>query len=260
MLSKHGIPLSDLADWEMRAGPKKASQWKPGRSALEVARAWLASASTGMPSEILATLATNSAFGPVLRWEAEPEVRLAIDSRRGEPRNTDLLVIAHDAMGAYVIAVEAKADESFDREYAVVLAEALEARLANPRSGALERAVDLAKALLPAHRAGHPAVAGLRYQLFTAAVGALCEAERRDISRVVLMIHEFVTDVTTDSNHERNASDLDAWISRISDGAHTSVPSERLIGPIRVPGTPSTRGPGMLFVGKAVRRLRGSGV
>lgn len=218
MLTTHGEPLADLDDWSRRAGPKHPSQWKCGRSAMEVARAWLDAAPNGLPPEIVAALSSNSSFGPVLGWEAEPEVRLPIDGRRGEPRNTDLLVHARDADGPFLIAVEAKADEPFDRPFSKVLDEAFEAKLRNVASGAFDRAVDLARSLLPPRRAGLPHVGGLRYQLFTAAAGVLREAERRGLQRAVLLVHEFVTQETTDANHDINASDLDAWVLRISGG------------------------------------------
>lgn len=35
----------------------------------------------------------------------------------------------------------------------------------------------------------------------------------------VFIIHEFVTDCTRDKLHESNASDLDAFVFRLSDGA-----------------------------------------
>ena len=259
MLSKAGTPLVDLEDWQLRAGPKSSAQWKPGRSALEVARAWLAAMPTGLPSEVQGALASHADFGAVIRWEGEPEVRLAFDGR-GEPRNTDLLVIAQDSAGPLLIAVEAKADESFDRDYATVLVESLEVKIAKPASHALERAIDLAETLLPPHRTNQPTLSSLRYQLFTAAAGALCEAERRGIARAVLLVHEFVTDATTNAKHLVNASDLNAWTDRASGGAFTGISSGQVVGPITMRASDLLKGTSRLYVGKAVRNLRASGV
>ena len=196
MLSKGGRPLRDLVDWGNRAGPKRRDQWKDHHSAKECARAWL-DATPALPSEIVAALSSHPDFGRVLTWAAEPEARLPLDGRRGEPRNTDLLVEATDSFGPLLIAVEAKAGEAFDAPIGTVLAEALEHKalehkIAAPRSGALDRAVDLASALLGPKQASQAGVGTLRYQLFTGAVGALRAAEDRGLSRAVLVIHAWV--------------------------------------------------------------------
>src|SRR6185312_14529105 len=157
----------------------------------ECARAWLGAAPS-LPSEIVAALSSHPHFGPVLAWTAEPEVRLPIDGRRGEPRNTDLLVEAADSFGRLLIAVEAKAGEVFDVLIGPLLVDALERKLAAPQSGALDRVVDLAVALLGPKQPSQADVGRLRYQLFTGAVGALRAAEERRISRAVFLIHDFI--------------------------------------------------------------------
>ena len=96
----------------------------------------------------------------------------------------------------------------------------------------------------------------LRYQLFTAAVGALREAERRGISRTVLLIHEFVTPLTADDKHARNHRDLDAWLRRVSGGRYETAAPGVLLGPISVPGRPLMFGPGQFYMGIARRDMR----
>lgn len=56
-------------------------------------------------------LSGHPRFDDVLSWDAESEATMRFDDFPGEPRNSDLLVIAEDAFGPYVLAVEAKADE-----------------------------------------------------------------------------------------------------------------------------------------------------
>lgn len=129
-ISKGGISLTDLDLWAELGGPKRKSQWVAGRSAMEVARAWIGAAAMGrMPAEVEAALTAHSAFGPVLEWHGEPEVKLPFDTFRGEPRNTDMLVHARDRYGAFVVAVEGKADESFGETVGEALGAALERQL-----------------------------------------------------------------------------------------------------------------------------------
>src|ERR1035438_4541749 len=110
-IRKSNVELSTLEAWEHHAGPKSADQWVDGRSAKEAARAWLEPGLGNLPMEVVCALGGHASFGSVVRWEAEPEVRLRFDGFAGEPRNTDLLVLAEDAQGPYLIAVGAKRSE-----------------------------------------------------------------------------------------------------------------------------------------------------
>jgi hypothetical protein len=256
-LTKDGQPLRTLQDWERLAGPKRADQWKDGRSAKESARAWLEAGSPRLPPEIDALFTSHSDFGRVLHWDGEPEVRLPFDQRRGEPRNTDLLLTARDDHGNFLIAVEAKADETFGELVSEALSEAVERRLANPRSGGVARIEDLAASLLGPRDRGTPGIGGLRYQLLTATAGALKAAADRKVDRVVLLIHEFHTNHTTDERHATNAVDLNRFVARLTRGGVTSVARGRLYKTVRVPGPPLFGiSPPSLYIGKAIRSLR----
>jgi hypothetical protein len=90
-IRKRDLELLTLEAWERYAGPKSASQWVDGRSAKEVARAWLGAGAGKLPSEVGLALESHASFGRVLRWEAEPKGRLPFDAFAGEPRNSDLV-------------------------------------------------------------------------------------------------------------------------------------------------------------------------
>ena len=92
-ITKDGRAIASLEDWLVHAPPKSAGHWVEGRSAMEVARAWLEGRGADLPPEVLAALAAHRVFGPVRAWAAEPEARLLFDDFPGEPRNTDLLVV-----------------------------------------------------------------------------------------------------------------------------------------------------------------------
>ncbi len=256
MFKKGDHALRSLADWERHAGPKRASQWKAGRSAMEAARAWLAVQSPDLPPEVASALQSHPDFAAITSWTGQPEARLDLDGRRGEPRNTDLRISAHDAKGEFLIAVEAKADESFDRLVREVLVDAVETRIAKPRSMALVRVHDLLVSVLGRRGSGQAVVGDLRYQLFTAAVGVLREAERRGASRATLLIHEFVTDATVDHKHAANDRDLNQWLERVSNGEFRTLSGNAIVGPIHVTGAPLLKGSAALYVGKATRSTR----
>jgi hypothetical protein len=197
---------------------------------MEVARAWTEHEGLDLPPEVSALLQGHPHFGEILSWSGEPEAKLPFDSFPGEPRNTDIAVVAEDRHGKYMLAVEAKADEPFAATVAMELASTLERKLANPRSNGLLRIEQLATAILGVRARGDQRVGELRYQLLTATAGALCEAERSACKRAVLLIHEFVTSRTTDEKHAANAKDLLNFLSRL---AHLSSRGRML---------PATRG------------------
>src|SRR5690349_21149004 len=86
--------IGSLEEWRTHAPPKKPEvQWQPGRSAMELARRWLAAARDGdVPPEIRSLLASSAAWSDFTPRRAFAEVKTRIDSLRGEPRNNDLVV------------------------------------------------------------------------------------------------------------------------------------------------------------------------
>ena len=257
MIKKGHESIEDLETWRRLAGPKRDIQWRDGRSAKEAARAWLEFSPGGLPPEIRQLLLSHTDFGPLVDWSAEPEAPVAFDSYGGEPANLDLLVHGRDRLGPLLIAVEAKADESFGGTLARTRDAASRRRTANPRSKGLDRLEDLAAAILGVPGDELSRIARLRYQLLTATAAGMAEAKRRAVSRVVLLIHEFVTGRTSDDRHAANAADLDAFIRHISRGRVPELKAGSLCGPIALPDDPDAAV--RFYVGKAVRNLRSRG-
>jgi hypothetical protein len=251
-ITKTGHPIATLADWERHAPPKSSHHWVDGRSAKEVARAWISGAGTTLPEEVHALLSSHPRFGPVLSWDCEPEAKLRFDSFPGEPRNSDLCVIAADSVGPYVLAVEAKADEPYGETLAEAFAAALERRIENPRSNGIARIEGLAALLLRPRTATSPKADVLRYQLLTACAGAVAEAVRRKVTRAVMLVHEFITPATVDKNHDRNAGDLQQFLHRLAGDPVERLIDGQLYGPFSLPGAHGIE----LFVGKVKRNLR----
>lgn len=252
MISKNGIPITNLDEWLQLAPPKRPDQWVEGRSAMELARNWL----DGLPLEVLQAIQGHPSFGEILDWTAEPEVTLRFDACAGEPRNSDLVVTALDAHGAFLIGVEGKADEEFDKLLPDCFVASMEAKLKNERSNRLARLEFLTRAFLEVKQSGEPSVKLIRYQLLTACAGILAEAIRRNIRRAVFLVHEFRTVLTNDANHCRNSIDLDNFVWRISRGSYRGITAGQIIGPISLPEHSAFSNEVELYIGKVVRDLR----
>lgn len=251
-IQKRNEAICSLADWRRLAPPKDPDkQWKAGRSAMESAVAWLA-APDRMPPEIALLLSTHPDLGALSIERIEPEALISFDEHGG-PRNADVAVLAHDNIGKVALTVEAKADEAFDLRLADVLAAALEKRLTNANSRALDRAVDLARALLGPRRDGECRLGTMRYQLLTGVAGTLAMAASASSARGVFVVHEIITSKTSQAKLDANAKDFVAFVRRIARHATLDVQAGVLYGPIRVPGAPLFRNPPTLYIGKAVR-------
>lgn len=249
------IEVNSITRWLEVAPPKSPDrQWVEGRSAVESAWAWL-QAGGRLPAEIDAALTNHPDFGVVQQWDAQPEVQLPFDSFSGEPRNADMLVLCRDAHGQYLIAVEAKADESFSETVAKNLAAAAERKKKTPASKGEERTRQLLEAFFGANAAGRSDVGTLRYQLLTACAGAVCEAERRKLPRALMLVHEFRTWKTFDKNLQRNATDLSSFVNCLSGGNVTTVRDGEVVGPFEVHGAPLFNRSVALYVGKASRTV-----
>ena len=255
---KAGHEIRTLEDWRRLAPPKRHEHWQEYRSAMEAARAWLGGL-PALPAEVRAVLERHEAFGAVRAWRGEPEVRVRIDARAGEPRNADLVVEATDAFGAFVIAVEAKADETFGETVAAAARAAARRRAENPRSRGAERLTDLCRAFFGTTADEEPALGQLRYQLLTATAGALAAARDARVTRAVMLVHEFRSVHTNDAKLAANAGALDAFVARLTRGAVPQVLPGRLyalppVGLLR-DNAPSDSPAESLFLAKVVRTL-----
>lgn len=256
IIGKDGNPILSVDGWYVGAPPKGgAAHWVTGRSARELAVAWCGSEGPCVPAEIEQLLRSHPDLGRLAIERALPEHQIRFDDLPGEPRNADLAIEARDAHGVVAITLEGKADESFDRPVTAVLQSAVKRMAADEKTGAVRRVELLSEALLPRWRSGLAHIGDLRYQLFTGIAGTLAWAREIRASRAVFAIHEFVTDQTSDDKHAQNASDLNQFLERLTDGTIRNIGDGALVGPVRVPG--NARIPCVpLYIGKAVRNTR----
>lgn len=240
--------IGSLAEWRAHAPPKKPDiQWQPGRSAMELARRWLAASEKGaLPIEIEALLALSDEWADFTPRCAFAELKTRIDSLRGERRNNDLVVVGDTPRGAAVLDIEGKADEHFD--------ETIETRLRlagrKPNSKIPERIKHLCSAVLGARV---DQVTHLRYQLLVGVAGALVQAKKHAAKQVAFVAHCFDTKRTRAEKHATNSGDLAAFVAELH--KRCSIGSSRVVGGLhgafRAPGGGEVPASIPFFVGKA---------
>lgn len=250
------IPLTDTAGksidkWDAWSRPKSDYQWKSGRSAMELAKAWFRTPKSCCPEEITALLESHPSTRGLVLKSGRPEHVTPLPER-GEGRNHDLWLTGSTLHGKLTVCVEAKADEPFGERLGKQIQVA---RKRQPNTRAAERARALLNLLFGEDR--NPEAApwrDLRYQLITAAAGTLLQARIDGSVAGVLVIHEFHSNHTKSDNLLSNQADLESFVALLHPGVER-IAAGQMIGPIPVP--PSTLLPGgmPLYIGKAVAEL-----
>jgi len=247
MLNEPGAAILGIEDWPR---PKLAHQWKEGRSAMELARAWCGGDNLTCPAELQDLLDSHPLTAGVRLIEGRPEHVTPLPMR-GEGRNHDLWIRGEAGDTSVTICVEAKTDESFGECIGPYLAAA---RAANERTGTSKRARELFGILLG--REVDPEVqpfASQRYQLLTAAAGTILQARMDGSSIAVLVVHQFRSATLDPVKLQRNDADLAAFLAMLSNGPITFSSGE-LTGPWSMSKTGEEK-PSYLLIGKIVTWL-----
>ncbi len=238
-----------INDWRSWTRPKKVNQWRAGRSAMELARAWFVSPIPRCPQEIADLLGSHPLTAGEAISEGIPECVTKLPER-GEGRNHDLLLLGHAAGRSILISIEAKVDEPFGDTIGGYLAKA---RLLTRRTRAPQRIQSLVSMVFsPSASPDQDPWRGLRYQLLTAAAGAAIEAAHRNADIVVLVVHEFHTEHMNPDKSAINAADFRAFVSVLVGLPADDIEPGRIYGPAKVALAPNSPQVREIFIGKAV--------
>jgi hypothetical protein len=250
------IPLTDPAGktidkWDGWSRPRSDYQWKRGRSAMELAKAWFRTPKSTCPDELTALLESAEVTRGLVLKGGRPELVTPLPER-GEGRNHDLWLTGTTIHGKVTVCVEAKADEPFGDRLGKQIQTA---RKRQPQTRAAERARALLNLLFGGDRNPEGAPwRDLRYQLVTAAAGAVLQAQIDKSVACVLVVHEFHSNLTRADHLAANRADLESFVSLLYPEAGMVVPGQ-MIGPIPIPAGPLLTGGMPLYVGKVVSDL-----
>jgi hypothetical protein len=183
--------IVDLDTWHIHAPPGKGDvRWRDGYSAKEQAKAWTRSGGVEVPDELW------SALRPLVDGDADelygrPEHQTRLDKFSRARQHDMFACVRYNGETKLAVGIEAKACEDFDGVVA-------DRALAAPPSKKRARCNLLSRALF-----GRPVIneetgelldeslGRHGYQLWTAAVGTVIEAQRRGVDRVAVVVHQF---------------------------------------------------------------------
>lgn len=255
---KGQVEIRNVEDWLQFAPPKRrAVQWKDGRSAKELAKAWCGRRDYPSPPEeflqLLSPLVTAKQLGKADGW---PEHIVRIDDLPGEQPNIDLALTCNGRQGRTAICVEAKADESFGQYVSEKRRAATNKIAQGIPTKANERIERLEKSLFSDDLSSPFDEADLRYQLLTGTAATLAFANLHQAPVAVFVVHEFLLAPHFDEKKvAENDADLSRFVTQFTNGAVTAVADGALQGPVISPLQQRTWGGVSLYLGK-VRTTR----
>ncbi len=249
---KSGSEIQSIDDWFLLAPPKKGiKQWKDGRSAKELARAWFPSkGQPKIPNDLSRLLDSHNDTKGVIIEKGIPEHIVALDNFRGKQRNCDLALYGRVGDNPISINIEAKADEPFD----LTIQEKLD-RVTNPRSKIPKRIDILCRSLFGKKQQELPEMANLRYQLLTGSAGTLIDAESIKAHIAVFVIHVFLSNELDMEKVDQNDKDFNKFIRLLSENPKLKLENGKLLDPIVVNGGEFVPSHIPLYVGKIHTRI-----
>lgn len=238
LLDQNDAPITRLNEWPQ---PKKPSQWKSGRSAMELARFWIETHSPGTAPPLYMDLLKQK-FSGVQLHEGRPELGTPLPPKgsRG-PRMHDLYLCGNWSEGSLTVCVEGKADEPFGETICEEIKNAEAAKHTNNRSRKPERLRALLNSVWGVTTPTREQRA-LRYQLLAALVGTaiqtLYDQKKAKTGKAVgvLIVHVFKTKLTDPKKLADNHQDLENFARALPNVAipASGIKPDCLYGPVTV--------------------------
>lgn len=233
LVKKNGDTINCWQDWEP---PKKAYQWKEGRSAMEVAKSWFRNSTANPPAEIIRILVDFFQEDiEVLR--VVPELITPLPER-GEGRNHDVACTCMIGERLATVCIEGKVDESFGEQSVAQYYNRMKERQSLGDPTRVPERIEKLVSMLPISPAeiSSCAVSDNGYQLVTALVGTALQAKLDGSNIAALIVHEFHTEGADARKIQKNVQDYASFVNALTGDMCKDGGDGKLFGPIEVNG------------------------
>lgn len=242
IVNRRERPIRSVDEWGLLAKPASAVHWQDGRSAKQLAKAWIDGSGPAALGKLLARDARTADFQVK---KATAEAQTAFDSLPGGRRNHDLLIVGDAAGGPTIVGLEGKADESFGETLDGFGRAAKRKADRGERTNAPQRLERLLADLAGTSLEARPELGKLRYQLFSGVAGTLAAAGPDD--QAAFVVHEFKTPRTTQRRRNANAADIASFVEQVFGRVVPAGEEWWLLGPFRAQAARWARTP--LWIG-----------
>jgi hypothetical protein len=243
VFNKKGSEITSVENWLELAPPvRKEFHWKPGRSAYELANAWIGEERVKALTILQDILNSSENLQNIELIEAFAEWETKLD-KHGKGRTHDFLIKGQLEEKKAIIAIEAKADESFGELIGNYMEKSPE------QSNIPNRIKLMASALFE-----DQSIDDLRYQLLHGVAGTLIEAKNQQASVAVFIVHQFISDSLSQSALQKNNDDLNSFVSRLIN-QNITLTAGNLVGPITVIGGTTIPNSIPIYIGKIISNV-----
>lgn len=228
--SADGKQISSVEDWLRYAPPQKGEcQWKDGRSAKELAKAFFREGRAELPGELQRLFEDSDLTKGLVCHAAVPEKTTQLDIPTRKPRYHDLVLTGTIEGKKAIVCIEAKADETFGE-----IVRDHYAKNAAVHSDVPKRIEQMSQGLFGLkYNNNDGPVADLRYQLLTSLAGTVIEARIQDAAIAIFLVYEFVTDKTSPQKIQANSDDLQRFARMYG---CQKLETGKLFGPLKIHG------------------------
>ena len=213
--NKNGKIITSLSTWkDAFIEVDNPKHWKPGRSAHSLALHFTCPSINGSKGiDVLSEYLGYLGFNNVLFDYAEIEHESRFDTFRGNGRIQDLMIWAKSENRPLAICIEAKVDETFDKNVPDAYKERMIYSSKRPNSKALQRLINICEHFYEGTQISD--LEHIRYQLLYYLAGSINEA--RKINGVAFMpVFVYHTDSYNDQNGYNNKKDYETFIKSLN--------------------------------------------
>ena len=213
--NKNGKIITCLSTWkDAFIEVDNPKHWKPGRSAHSLALHFTRPSINGSKGiDVLSEYLGYLGFKNVLFDYAEIEHESRFDTFRGNGRIQDLMIWAKDGNHHIAICIEAKVDESFDKNVPDAYTEREKISFKRPNSNALERLKNICRYFYK--DTPIDSLKDIRYQLLYYLAGSITEAKK--INGIAFMpVIVYHTDSYNKQNGDNNKKDYETFIKSLN--------------------------------------------
>ncbi len=257
LVSRYGKAIRTIEEWQVERKAVNCG-WVEGKSAWEVANAWVGSGKPLVPDCFQRLLESHKLTTGVIVEDGVVEHKTHLLYAPSGPRNHDLALWKRGNSPTAFIGIESKADDGFGATMQEQIALATQKRRDGENTN-LDRRMDwLSRCLLGVNLFGddiqssprwqqenqiRTKVLQLPFQLFAGVAGTLLEAKKSDSEIAIFVVHQFRTLHTNNRDIKADAKSLRRFVSllgqrnlRQHDPPQSTVPfhCEQLVGPIYI--------------------------
>lgn len=257
LVSRYDKPISTMKEWRDERRAVNAG-WVPGKSAWEIANAWVGSGKPLVPAILQRLLESHTLTRAVVIDRGVVERKTGLRYGPAGPRNHDLALWAWENSPTAFVGIESKANDGFGETMQQQIDKAKRLRVQpKKRNTNLDERVEwLAECLLGVsfladdnqnvprgqrEQEARTKMLHLPYQLFAGVAGTLLEAKKARSEIAVFIVHQFRTSYTNDRDIRADAKRLHRFASLLiqsnsspHDQLQLKVPlrCDNLVGPI----------------------------